>query len=207
MRHVNRHNSECVEPPFPTLLRSFNQKIRWKEKSMLNSNFHQYFSEVPSSQVEIGELKMIEDKIPYLCEVDTPKKASCVFAQSNTDITQYNAYGLNRNLSRYKIPESVEVDHPSSYDRLNHWNYPGNYSLVENHQLEESSAPSSLLQRSSQNQTAPVRSSFTVHHRGQSNIGQYEDNLSEDVSMLNHYQEVPGIYHATLFVLKPGRCH
>lgn len=150
---------------------------------------------------------MIEDKIPYLCEIDEPKKTSCVFEQCNTDITPYDAYGLNCSLSRYKTPARVELDRPPSYDRSNHWHYPGTYSLVENHLFQENNASSSLLQRSSQNQTAPLHSSFTVHHRGQSSIGQDEDNLSEHESMLHHYQEVPGIYLATLFVSKAGRCH
>ena len=174
---------------------------------MSSSEYRDYFYHTPSYHIELGEIKRIEDKIPYLCEVDEQSKISCVFAQNTFDVNTCKPNGFNCNLPEYTVSNGFEHDYLSSCDQVNQWHYQRVYPLADGHRYEDTATLPLWNQRSNQSQGASVQGSFTVHHRGQSSIDQYDSKFNDHNITTNHRQEVPGMCHTASFVLETGPCH
>ena len=145
--------------------------------------------------MDIEELERIEDKIPYLCEFDDLNWLSCVSEQNHTGGHYFYTEGLHGyNHSNDKASNRLDSEYsPSFLDNPSHCHYTGRNPVSESHLVGEKTALPAKRQRSNESQTALLQGSFTVHHKGQSNIVRNEGFRTERKITLNQHQSVPGM--------------
>ena len=157
------------------------------------------------NQIELRDLKRIEDNIPYLCGADEHVRTNGVLPQMNGQVI-LDANGLNRGTHKCKTSTRLGWQDFLATGQTNQWYDAGNYSQGNNHNFSVNPDLPSQIQRSShQCQGTSLQSSYTVHHRVQNKVVQNDEVLNR-VNQ-NNCQIVAGMCILALLPLKTDRCH